>query len=234
MYRIIVPTHQPSERLPVLYFLHGFGGSPGHIMQESQIVQLAERERLIVVLPDGRFSYFTNAKHLRKARWEDAMTQELTADVQANFPALSGREHTGVAGISMGGYGAAKLALKHPELYGFAGVMSGALDITRRRATVRRLGQSWRIWMIFGFRPETRRDEDVFDLLAASHDAGQTRWFVSWGAADPLAGTGSHFDRQLQQSGVEPVRVVSPGGHDWQSWNAALPELLSTAGKALR
>jgi S-formylglutathione hydrolase FrmB len=47
------------------------------------------------------------------------------------------REDTGVAGISMGGCGAVKLAIKHPALYGSVGTMSGALDITRRPASMR-------------------------------------------------------------------------------------------------
>ena len=75
---------------------------------------------------------------------------------------MKGREHTGIAGISMGGYGAVKLALKHQELYGFAASMSRALDITRRPASLRRWGQTWRIWMIFGVQPRSRKDEDVF------------------------------------------------------------------------
>src|SRR4029077_1401425 len=137
---------------------------PVEMMERSEVVKLAADERLIVVIPEAECSYYTNAKHKRHARWEDAITLDLPGDVEGRFPVLKGREHTGIAGISMGGYGAVKLALKHPELYGFAGNMSGSLDITRRAASVPRWGQTWRIWMTFGVRPSTRRDEDVFDL----------------------------------------------------------------------
>jgi S-formylglutathione hydrolase FrmB len=99
------------------------------------VVHLASTAHLIVVMPDAGYSYYTNAKHKRNARWEDAVTGELRHDVESRFPVLRGREHAGIAGISMGGYGAVKLALQHPELYGFAGGMSGALDITRRSAS---------------------------------------------------------------------------------------------------
>jgi putative tributyrin esterase len=116
-YRIVIPKIGPNERLPVLYLLHGANSGPVEIMERSDVVRLSSTSHLITVIPDAEFSYFTNAKHKRNAHWEDAVTQELTSDVETRFPVLRGREHRGVAGISMGGYGAVKLALKHPELY---------------------------------------------------------------------------------------------------------------------
>ena len=234
MYRIVVPATRGGERLPVLYLLHGANSSPVEIMEWSEVAQLATTEHLAVVIPDGKYSYYTNAKHQRNARWEDAITRDLMEDVRTRFPVLTGREHTGIAGISMGGYGAAKLSLKHPDLYGFTGIMSGALDITRRPASLRRFGQTWRIWTIFGFRRSTRLDEDVFDLLRDSKQLPQTTWFISCGGIDPLHGVVERFARQIRQHGMEPNFVTTQGGHDWQSWNAAMPLMLRSAGNALR
>jgi S-formylglutathione hydrolase FrmB len=86
----------------------------------------------------------------------------------------------------MGGYGAVKLALKHSDLYGFAGNMSGSLDITRRRASLPRWVQTWRIWMTFGVRPNTRRKEDVFDLFDRAAEVKGLTWSESCGNDDPL------------------------------------------------
>jgi len=123
-YRIIVPKSGHKERFPVLYLLHGANSGPVEIMEHSNVVKLSSASHLITVLPDADFSYYTNAKHTRHARWEDAITEELVRDVKGRFPVLEGREHTGIAGISMGGYGAVKLALKHPEVYAFGGSMN--------------------------------------------------------------------------------------------------------------
>ena len=230
-YRIVVPTVAPGECLPVLYFLHGINSSPAEVTQQSEIVRLAAQSRLIVVIPDGKFSYYTNALHKRHARWEDAITQELPRDVAERFPVRGGRDSTGIAGISMGGYGAAKLALKHPDMYSFAGTMSGALEITRRPLSLKRWGQSWRILTIFGSGTETRMDEDVFVLLAKTADPKNMTWFVSSGALDPLHDVAERFSRELLRRGT-PVRSMStPGGHDWADWNAVLPELFAAAGK---
>lgn len=233
-YRILIPTQHGGERLPALYLLHGANSGPLEIMERSQVERLAGTEHLAVVMPEGGLSYFTNAKHRQNARWEDAITRDLRNDVQARFPVLTGQKHTGIAGISMGGYAAVKLALKHPDLYGFTGVTSGALDITRRPPSLRRWGQTWRIWTIFGVQRSTRQDEDVFDLLNNTNPSPQTVWFASCGKSDPLHDVNERFARQMRRHGVELDLETTPGGHDWQSWNAALPELFASAGRALR
>jgi putative tributyrin esterase len=232
-YRVIVPKMRPEERLPVLYLLHGANSGPVEIIERSNVVKLSVASHLITVIPDGGFSYYTNAKHKRNARWEDALTQELIRDVASRFPTWIGREHAGVAGISMGGYGAVKLGLKHPELYAFAGSMSGALDITRREATVPRWGQTWRIWTIFGLRLSARRDEDVFELIRGASDVRRLKWFESCGKEDPLLAVNERFVRQMNMQGANVQTITTVGGHDWRSWNAALPDLFASAGKAL-
>jgi S-formylglutathione hydrolase FrmB len=192
-YRAILPAVAPGQRLPVLYLLHGINSSPSEIMERSDVVRLATVARLIVVMPEAGYSYYTNAKHKSHSKWEDAITVELPRDVKARLPLLTEREHTGIAGISMGGYAAVKLALKHPELYSFAGTMSGALDITRRPASLRR-----------------------------------------WGQNDPLRGINQHFVHELRARGAGIDSVTTPSAHDWNSWNAAMPELLRRAAEGLR
>jgi poly(3-hydroxybutyrate) depolymerase len=64
-YRAIAPKLSPSEKLPVLYLLHGINSGPIEIMQHSAVGKLASIHRLIVILPEAEFSYYVNAKH----RW---------------------------------------------------------------------------------------------------------------------------------------------------------------------
>ena len=134
----------------------------------------------------------------------------------------------------MGGYGAIKLSLKHPELYSFIGNMSGPLDITRRPASLRRSSQTSRNWSIFGYRQSTRLNEDVFHLLTTNPPRDNTTWFASCGQDDPLRPVNLRFVRQLNESGIRLKFLKTSGGHDWRSWNAALPELFKLAGMTLR
>jgi|ERR1700677_798040 hypothetical protein len=112
--------------------------------------------------------------------------------------------------------------------------MSGALDITRRKASVRRWGQTWRIWTIFGVRLNVRRDEDVFDLLEHGAEVRGTTWFESCGRNDPLYVANERFAHELRGRGAILEATTTAGGHDWQSWNAAMADLFRSAGKTLR
>lgn len=93
-YRIVVPKVGLNERLPVLYLLHGIDSDPKELMEHAAILKLAIASRLIIVLPEAAFSYYTNAKHKRNARWEDGVAQDLPHDLENRFPVLRGREHT--------------------------------------------------------------------------------------------------------------------------------------------
>ena len=233
-YRAIVPATANGERLPVLWFLHGAGSDPARSMQASDLVNLAVKSRLIVILPNGDLSYYSNARHKGHEHWEDVLVRELPADVAARFPVQSGADHTGIAGISMGGYGAAKLALKYPGKYGFVGVMSGALDITRRSASLARWGQTWRTWTIFGYTKHEREGEDVFYLLDHTDPDSNTRWFIACGSEDPLHGVNVRFADKLRERGMQVQSTTTIGGHDWRSWNAAMPPLFQYAAERLR
>jgi S-formylglutathione hydrolase FrmB len=234
-YRAIVPTVAPGERLPVLYLLHGANSDANEMQQSSEAVKYATAERLIVVIPDAHNSYYTNAKHRHHARWEDAIAFDLPHDAEARFPILPDREHRGVAGISMGGYGAVKLALKHPDLYSFAGTMSGAFDITRRSATLHRPIQTLRIWTLFGLHRSVRQDEDIFILLnhAPTSQLQNTKWFVSCGKADVLYPVNTRFLHEMHTRGIPIKGVFTPGIHDWQTWTPTMPLLFKAASEAL-
>ncbi len=233
-YRAIVPAVSPGERLPVLYLLRGSNSDPAEVQQRSGAVELAIASRLIVILPEAGYSYYTNAKHRRHARWEDAIALDLPRDVESRFPVLPGRAHRGIAGISMGGYGAVKLSLKHPDLYAFAANMSGSLDITRRPTSLKRWGQSWMIWTTFGLTQAERNKEDVFELIDQAASVDNIQWFESCGMADPLYDVNARFLHHLHQHGVVLDGISSPGFHDWETWGATMPAMFHAAGEALR
>jgi len=107
-------------------------------------------------------------------------------------------------------------------------------DITRRRASVRRWGQTWRIWTIFGVRPSTRKDEDVFELLDRAPKNFGAQWFLSCGQNDPLHAVNQRFAQRMRERGMKLDLINTPGSHDWQSWNAAMPGMFKTAEKSLR
>jgi putative tributyrin esterase len=229
-YRAILPT---GERFPVLFFLHGANSNPCELTDRSHIVRLAIAERLAVVMPYGGFSYYTNAKHSRHARWEDVITSWLPHDVSSRFSTETYEGRFGIAGISMGGYAAIKLALKHSDLFRFSGCLSGPLDISRRKLSLRRMSELIRVWKIFGLRRKSRLDEDVLEILKNSKCLSTVTWFLACGEKDSFYKYSREFVDTMREKGVEISLHTNGGGHDWSSWNEALPILFRIAGIAL-
>jgi S-formylglutathione hydrolase FrmB len=109
VYRVILPKSiAEGQKLPAVYLLHGGGGGYRDWTNYSDVARYAERG-LILVMPEGNSSYYTNSAEKPADRYEDYIVKDLISDVEARFPAVVGREHRAIAGVSMGGYGAVKL-----------------------------------------------------------------------------------------------------------------------------
>lgn len=123
---------QKKMRYPVVYLLHGFNGygvgnkmwiREGGAFNVEAISHLITEKKIspiIIVLPDGsnRFggSMYTNS--ITTGNWEDYIVRELVAFIDKNYRTLAKVESRGIAGHSMGGYGALKIAMKHSDVFG--------------------------------------------------------------------------------------------------------------------
>src|SRR5271170_3822902 len=137
-YRVIAPKNiAAGGKLSAVYALHGGDGDFRDWSNSSDVARYAERG-LILVMPDGGFSYYTNSAMKPQDRYEDYIVKDLIADAESRFSIAADRQRRAIAGVSMGGFGAIVLALKHPQLFGFAGGISAGFDIPSRLFTPRR------------------------------------------------------------------------------------------------
>ena len=120
----------PTKRFPVVYLLHGFTGSL-HAWTKNgyqnmslastmdELIANGKSREMIVVVPNGRNSYggafYTNSS--TTGNWEDYMTRDLINFVDTNYRSMARAESRGIAGHSMGGYGALVLSMTHPDLF---------------------------------------------------------------------------------------------------------------------
>lgn len=125
--QIGVKESHGKELSPVLYLLHGFSDNHTIWMRRTSIERYASEAGLAVIMPAVNLSYYTNMKAGDKY-WV-FLSEELPEIVHSFFKLSSEREDTFVAGLSMGGYGAFKMAFSYPERFAAAGSFSGALDI---------------------------------------------------------------------------------------------------------
>ena len=139
-YRVFLPAHiEPGSKLPVVYLLHGGNGSYRDWSNDSTVSNYAAKG-LILVMPEGEFSYYMNAAEKPENRFEDYIFGDLISDVESRFPAAKTRDKRAIIGISMGGFAAIKIALTRPELFSFVGAFSPPIDITHRRLQPEAMG----------------------------------------------------------------------------------------------
>jgi len=233
-YRVILPRTIPEQqKLPVVYLLHGSGESYQSWSNYSDVAKFAE-SGLILVMPEGKASYYANAVDRPKDRYEDYIAKDLIADAEGKFPAASQRGKRAIVGISMGGYGAIKLALVHPGLFAFVGALSPALDVPSRPFSIKRWGQ-WRSHRaIFGpWDGEVQHKNDPF-VLAGTVDPSKAPYlFLTCGEQEGLLPSNRKFARLLGAGHFRFEYDFGPGSHDWTQWNGRLPKLFEALMKQM-
>jgi putative tributyrin esterase len=211
-YRVLLPEGYDTsqQRYPVLYLLHGLGGDYRDWTTRSNVAEYSRTLALIIVMPDGGNQWYTNAAD-GTARFEDYILTDLQADVAGKFRTINSRYGRAVAGLSMGGYGALKMALRRPGAFAVAASFSGAFNVTREGELERLIGavETERLQKIFGPAGDrARTDNDLFALnravAAALHTAG---------------------------AAYEYHEVA--GAHSWDYWDRRIREFLPTLVKKL-
>jgi putative tributyrin esterase len=227
-YRVIMPLNPAGRRVPVVYLLHGGGGGFRDWSNYSDVARFAE-PGLILVTPEGDESYYTNAVDPPQDRYEDYIMRDLIADVESKFPAAAGRANRAIAGVSMGGFGAIKIGLRHPELFMFVGGMSSAIDVPRRAFVFRRYHQSRHYESIFGMvGSQTRRDNDPFVLVRSTKPEAAPYFFLTCGEQEGLLPANREFAGLLERGHFRFEFHTVRGGHDWNQWNTWLPSLFQS------
>ncbi|NQW78314.1 MAG: esterase family protein [Chitinophagaceae bacterium] len=134
-YSIFLPSdYYTSERAyPVTYLLHGYGDEDDGWIQFGEVNRLADDAikagkipPMIIVTPDGFTSFYINTAD-GKLNYEDFFIKELIPHIEKTYKVKAERKYRGIAGLSMGGYGALMYALKYPNLFAAAAPLSAAV-----------------------------------------------------------------------------------------------------------
>ena len=126
-YNVIFPAAYETEkdaRFPVLYFLHGMGGSYKKYAEETRLTQYAARHRVIIVNPEGGNGFYTDSVTKPNDKYESYVVNELIPEIDKNLRTAATRDKRAVAGFSMGGYGALKFGIKYPDKFVLAASIS--------------------------------------------------------------------------------------------------------------
>lgn len=225
-YRVLLPEDyaRSARRYPVLYLLHGLTGSYKDWGDRTRLVEHLAGTDLIVVMPDAGDSWYVNAGD---ERYEDYVALDLVGEVERRFRTEADRPGRMIAGLSMGGYGAFKIALRHPERFAVAGSFSGAFSIVRDGTRGEWFRDPAAFERIFGPPGSPRRVEnDVYELVRRADPKALPYFYLDCGRDDFLLRANRDLVALLKQRAVAYEYHEVAGTHSWEYWNRRLPEFL--------
>jgi putative tributyrin esterase len=243
-YHVVLPPDYdvpPSRalRYPVLYLLHGLGGSHDDwISNRAHLAQHAMQYHIIIVTPEGKDGWYTDGAAANE-KFESYIVQELLPDVERRYRTIAMREGRAVAGLSMGGYGALKFGVKYPDKFIFAASMSGAHGAPRWDANDKELIDFVKpsLARVYGAMDNpVRAANDLFKLIDAlppERIAQLPFLYLDCGTEDFLIDSNRALDELLVKRKIPHEFRELPGGHTWPYWDQQVQEILRIAAHRL-
>jgi putative tributyrin esterase len=208
---------------PVYYLLHGLSDDHTAWHRRSSIERYVLDLPLIVVMPDGGRSFYCDA--LEGPAYESSIIKDLIPYIDSIFPTRAERSGRSIGGLSMGGYGATKLAMQYSDLFISANSHSGALAYSH-----------WPITEENAFTREQRRivgdnpvggPNDCFSLATQRVlDSNRPALLLDCGTEDFLLDANRDFHTHLQTIGYDHTYREFAGEHNWNYWDEHIREAL--------
>jgi S-formylglutathione hydrolase FrmB len=246
-YCILLPPSYDSEktsRYPVLYFLHGLGENEQALLNSggwNLIQDLWEQRNIgefLIATPDADRTFYVNSGDGR-VRYEDFFIKELLPFIESHYRIRADRAHRGITGVSMGGYGSLRFALKYPQLFGSVSAHSAALiaklphlqlDSSQENSISRALGGA------FGrpFDPAFWNRNSPFTLVRnGAHPSGMRIYFDCGTEDDYGFNAGAEAFHDLLVSRRIPHEFhLYPGGHNEVYFAQHIPASLEFHSRA--
>lgn len=206
--------------LPLLVMLHGLTGdhtdwvNKGHLDQAADALILAgEIKPLVILMPDADDSFYVDGP---VGDYETYVVDDLIGAVDAEFPTAATRDSRFIGGLSMGGYGALYLGLRHPDLFSAIGAHSPAI-----------LRPEDAPFWLYGPDKALFAERDIVSLINRDGWPPHMRLWVDIGASDSLMhGVYNLFGSLFGQPLPAFEGHVWPGVHDWSYWSRHAPDYL--------
>ena len=218
-----------GNELYTLYLLHGLTANGSEWARFSNIEYLAKKYNVAIIMPTVDRSFYTDMAG--GIRYFSYLTEDLPDFVSSWLRLPTDREHTLIAGESMGGYGACKAAFTRLGSYGGVATLSGALDL----ADFGRMCETGEFDLMdrsefdlmFGAGKPVPESADVFKLLEkAAVSEVRPRLASFCGRQDFLADVNRRFDARATELGYDHLYMEWDGDHEWNFWRVAIQRAL--------
>ena len=212
-----------GDGFPTLYLLHGLSDNHTTWLRRTSIERYVAPLGLAVVMPAVSRSFYT-AEAFGLKYWS-FVSEELGAKAESLFQLSRLPQNRFVAGLSMGGYGAFKLALRQPTKFAAAASLAGALDLARRQHERWDGSDPVMMQRLFGDQTVTGTENDLFALLKTTKNPPPL--YLSCGTDDALVEDNYAFEAACTKYGVGLTADYQAGDHEWGYWDRTIQDVLA-------
>ncbi len=214
-FSVIFPDSPDADRpWSVYYLLHGLSDDHTTWSRRSCVERYTLGYPLVVVMPDGGRGWYTNA--VDGDAYEDDLIKDVIGLVEKDFPVKAERSGRCIGGLSMGGFGAIKIGLKHPEMFASVDSQSGLPAFLRRPNESKRISPEFK--RIFGASPKDG-PEDPFALARSLAARKRPALRMISGEEDPFLLQNREFHEHLRMNDFAHAYEEHPGSHTWGFWD---------------
>lgn len=216
-----------QKKHPTLFLLHGFSDNHTTWVRNTALERYVQDLGIAVVMPAVDNSYYTDMKYGNK--YWTFLTEELPVVARALFPLSYRREDTFVAGHSMGGFGALKWGLNHPEMFAAVASLSGVTDMVYHLQNVRKEDgdKNRSLSLVFGNEDISHTENDLlWKLEQVDNTSTKPMLFQACGTEDFLYEHNKHFFEVCQQTDINLTTTFNTGDHTWDYWDQTIQKVL--------
>ena len=212
-------SYAQSASFPVVYLLHGAGGKYATwIMRVPELGAYADQYQMMIVCPDGSAdSWYFDSKVNAAVQYETYISREVPAYIDAHYKTQKSRQGRAITGLSMGGHGGLFLGLRHADIFGACGSMSGGVDI-------RPFANKWNIQNLIGNPDSTGFDWKDYTVAEAveKYPKDSVAIIFDCGVDDFFYETNKALHQKMLQLKIPHDYTERPGGHTWPYWKNSI------------
>jgi S-formylglutathione hydrolase FrmB len=216
---VITPDdYANAKALPVVYLLHGYSGNYSDwVIKAKGFEKAVDLYQVIIVCPDGNNSWYWDSPVDSNFKYDTYVSKELVNWIDGKYKTIKDRRGRGITGLSMGGHGALYLALKHQDVFGAAGSMSGGVDI-------RPFPNNWDMALRLGKYSEHPDNWEKYTVMNMLHllQPNSLAILVDCGTEDFFYKVNENLHEQLLYRNIPHDYISRPGAHNWNYWTNAI------------
>ena len=224
VFNAVIPESCKDD-IPVVYLLHGLSDDHTMWSRRTSAERYADKYGIALIMPNADRSFYTDMKY--GGKYYSYISEELVDYTRDLFRLSHKREKNFMCGLSMGGYGALKIAMKNPDKFAAVTAFSAVADIVNQIKIAQWPQDVINIWGEDAVKTVEGSDDDLFTLASKLDEAEiKPRVRHYCGTEDFMYEDNIRFRKHMENLSFDYKYFEESGGHSWDMWDKWLPAAL--------